>query len=154
MKRRSRSIIVGKGQACPKCGQPMQRLAHPPDWRPKPDAPYHFAYWDRCSPCMRLQHYEDAKVLRRTGPAKPAPAAPPGKKPEVPADTAHVEVWRAAARQALHWRLPRDTSRYRKQWLAEAMGIAIWHVDLAVMDRTELITVVDLCLNKRTPAQS
>lgn len=53
---------VGEGSPCPKCGQTMRRCEHGPEWKPRADQPYYFAYWDKCRPCGHMQHYEAAKV--------------------------------------------------------------------------------------------
>lgn len=41
----------------------MKRYEHGPLWKPKEGQPYYFRYWDKCSRCLHLQHYEVAKVL-------------------------------------------------------------------------------------------
>lgn len=152
MARKPKSLAIGEGGPCPKCSKTMQRFTHPKGWKPKADQPYYFAYWDRCSPCMHLQHYDAAKVMRdgrrSAPPANPSSSA----KPKEPVETADVEVWRAAARQALRWRLGSNTRRSARVWLAEAMGIEIWHADVDKMDRTELITVFDVCMKEKAPA--
>ena len=38
--------------------------------------------------------------------------------------------------------------RYINQWIAQAMDIEPWHVDLDTMDRAELITVFDVCMKE------
>lgn len=52
---------LGRGKPCPKCEKPMQRCGHKDAWKPRPDQPYYFAYWDHCRRCRHIQHYEAAK---------------------------------------------------------------------------------------------
>jgi len=54
--------IIGNGNDCPKCSNPMQRCRHKAEWKPKPRQPHYFQYWDRCRDCRHVQHYECAKV--------------------------------------------------------------------------------------------
>lgn len=54
--------VIGKGNPCPKCAHDMLRWGHPLGWAPKRGQPYYFSYWDRCSRCRHMQHYEVAKV--------------------------------------------------------------------------------------------
>lgn len=56
--------ITGKGSECPKCRELMDRCSHKPEWKPKENQPYYFGFWDRCTPCRHVQHYEAAKVFR------------------------------------------------------------------------------------------
>ena len=151
MKRKAKSVRAGTGAPCPKCANPMERMKHPDGFRPKADAPYYFAWWDRCRPCMHLQHYDEAKRSTKPGP-KPGMKQSTNAKPALPSDDAHVEVWRAAARQAVRWRLGGCGKRYINQWIAQAMDIEPWHVDLDTMDRAELITVFDVCMKEKAPA--
>lgn len=96
---------------------------------------------------MHLQHYDEAKRSTKPGP-KPGMKQSTSAKPTMPPDDAHVEVWRAAARQAVRWRLGGCGKRYINQWIAQAMDIEPWHVDLDTMDRAELITVFDVCMKE------
>lgn len=57
-----KSQIAGTGKNCPKCRKLMVRCEHKPGWKPKPNQPYYFLYWDYCKKCRHLQHYEAAKV--------------------------------------------------------------------------------------------
>jgi hypothetical protein len=57
----AKSVVVGKGNPCPKCGVTMKRYEHEPNWFPKVGG-YGFKYWDRCWPCGHIQHYAEAKV--------------------------------------------------------------------------------------------
>ena len=56
--------IVGLGNSCPKCGEPMQRCMHKEQWQPRPNQAYWFIYWDKCRPCGHIQLYEVAKQYR------------------------------------------------------------------------------------------
>lgn len=69
-------VKVGMGRTCPKCKGKMGRFEHKPEWRPKPKQPYYFKYWDKCGPCKRMQHYEEAKTSCHSAP--PAGPLQPG----------------------------------------------------------------------------
>jgi hypothetical protein len=58
-------IIIGDGFECPKCNKAMQRREHK-EMTPKIlSQPYYFAFWDCCTPCRHMQHYEEAKVYNK-----------------------------------------------------------------------------------------
>ncbi len=65
MSKKQKSVWVGKGKACPKCRKHMERFKHPPEWEPRSDQPYWFSYWDICTSCRHIQHYEAAKVYSK-----------------------------------------------------------------------------------------
>lgn len=54
-------ILIGDGNNCPKCKQPMKRYEHDENWLPRSNS-YYFKYWDTCKGCRRVQHYECAKI--------------------------------------------------------------------------------------------
>ena len=56
-----KSRCIGTGRHCPKCHKLMGRFEHPDHWKPRPTQPYYFTYWDKCTKCRHIQHYEDAK---------------------------------------------------------------------------------------------
>lgn len=64
---RNQIRIKNGGNACPKCGQLMERRG----WRMATEKllakPFYFAQWDRCI-CGHLQHYEKYKVLDKRQP--------------------------------------------------------------------------------------
>lgn len=49
--------IIGFGNECPKCSEPMQRRKH----RAQPDKTFFYSQWDYCIPCKHVQHYEEFK---------------------------------------------------------------------------------------------
>ncbi len=55
-------VKVFGGGVCPKCRVPMQRYEHAPGWRSRSQHSY-FRWWDKCSRCRHLQHYEAARVF-------------------------------------------------------------------------------------------
>ena len=57
-------VTVGTGADCPRCGRPMERRGHADGFIPPPQLKYYFAYWDWCSDCRHVQHYEEAKQYR------------------------------------------------------------------------------------------
>lgn len=63
---KSQRIPIDGGTPCPKCHRPMQRYQHPDGWEPKHQQPYYFVFWDRCSLCGHMQHYEAAKRFLST----------------------------------------------------------------------------------------
>lgn len=127
----------------------MQRMKHRDGHIPKSGAPYFYAWWDKCSPCLHLQHYAEA---RRTTERTPASTRRSGEKPQEPSENADVQVWRAAAHQAVRWKLSGISRFSMKKWIADALGIEHWHVDLDAMDKPELIAVFDACTQEKTPA--
>tara|TARA_R100001530_G_scaffold134845_2_gene110593 strand:+ start:796 stop:1308 length:513 start_codon:yes stop_codon:yes gene_type:complete len=57
-KKKSKSIVIGKGNDCPKCLKVMDRKTHintPVKW--------HYTKWDYCNNCKHLQHYDEFKCL-------------------------------------------------------------------------------------------
>lgn len=56
--RRKSIKIIGQGNDCPKCHQPMERRAH--DLPPK-DKTWFYIKWDVCRKCRHIQHYEEFK---------------------------------------------------------------------------------------------
>lgn len=55
-----KSIIIGDGEDCVKCGTQMQRKAHHP--KESIHTNYHFTWWDYCIRCQRVQHYQQNMV--------------------------------------------------------------------------------------------
>jgi len=56
-------MLLGPGEKCKKCNNPMHRFTHKPEWKPSENQYYFYSYWDKCFRCNILQHYEKAKVL-------------------------------------------------------------------------------------------
>ncbi len=54
MSKSNKAIVVGIGNLCPKCGDPMERRKH----KKRPKSEYFFTEWDYCKPCGHVQHYE------------------------------------------------------------------------------------------------
>lgn len=52
--------VLGKGNACPKCKEPMQRRGHN---NPLEIQAHEFWYWDYCRDCRHVQHYSEARFL-------------------------------------------------------------------------------------------
>lgn len=53
-------IVIGNGNDCPKCRNPMERRSH----REIPQTKtYYFIEWDFCRPCGHLQHYDEFKSI-------------------------------------------------------------------------------------------
>lgn len=59
MKYSNKSIVVGLGDDCPKCNEPMERRKHPNHWTNKKS--FYYIQWDYCNKCKHVQHYEDFK---------------------------------------------------------------------------------------------
>ena len=132
----SRSIKTDiQGDNCPKCKMPTYRWQHAAGFRPSPDAPYYFQYWDRCDDCGFIQHYEDAKVFTNVRSQAPS-------RPKDPPELAEI---RAKAFSALKTRHPMLTSKHRREWLSEKLGIELRYCILAEMDKTELESVLEIC---------
>lgn len=55
----NKAIIIGIGNECPKCKDPMDRRSHPNHWKPKKS--YFYTKWDMCKKCKHIQHYEEFK---------------------------------------------------------------------------------------------
>lgn len=53
-------IIIGNGNECPKCKNPMERRAHREI--PKTET-YYFTEWDYCRNCKHIQLYEEFKSI-------------------------------------------------------------------------------------------
>jgi uncharacterized protein with PIN domain len=60
---RRKGKILREGQPCRKCGTPVVRKEHKPDWRPKPGRSYWFRWWFECTNCKERYMVEAAKVL-------------------------------------------------------------------------------------------
>lgn len=129
--RRSKSIRVGPGDRCPNDGAVMDRFEHEKGFKPRDGQPYYFRHWDRCS-CGHLQHYEDAKVFCGTAPKFGGQSRP-----------LNQDQARAAA--ALRAKLPNATSKKRRRWLAEKMGIEDRYASIADFDAVECATVLEIC---------
>lgn len=61
MKQSNKSIVIGKGNECPKCSKLMERKKHPPHW--KNTKTYFYTEWDYCKPCGHVQHYDEFKSI-------------------------------------------------------------------------------------------
>lgn len=69
-------ILTTDGALCPKCKRVMRRMKHHDNWRPRPEQPFWFEYWDKCPAGHHLQHYEAAKRFAswyKPGEKKPEP---------------------------------------------------------------------------------
>lgn len=130
MSRRASAIDTGPGKKCPTCTSTMRRYNHPPGWEPRQGQPFYFSYWDRCA-CGHIQHYEKAKV---------ALARPAEPEPEI-----KLTPDQKAAAHALNARWPKLTSRRRRQWLADQMGIEERYAIFAGFDSVECETVMAIC---------
>jgi hypothetical protein len=58
----AKRTLIGKGKNCPKCGKPMSRYKHPPEFVPKGE--FFFEQWDTCRPCKHVQLYEEFKCFK------------------------------------------------------------------------------------------
>jgi hypothetical protein len=70
-----KSKRVTDGAKCPKCPRMMERRQHLEKWKPKPHQPFYFSYWDVCTPCRHIQHYEAAKIWVGVVEPEPIPGA-------------------------------------------------------------------------------
>ena len=61
MKLSNKSVIIGIGNECPKCKEPMQRRSHPSHW--KSAKSYFYTQWDFCEKCKHVHHYDDFKSM-------------------------------------------------------------------------------------------
>ncbi len=107
----------------------MDRFEHERGFKPRPGGPFYFRYWDRCG-CGHLQHYEDAKVYAAMQAARPQQTLTP-------------EQLRAS--RALKDRCAGMTSKRRRQWLAEQMGIEERYAIISQFDAVECATVIEIC---------
>ncbi len=57
----NRVLIVGNGENCPSCKNPMQRRKHTLPHPTHSKKAYGFSEWDWCPECRYLQHYERFK---------------------------------------------------------------------------------------------
>ncbi len=54
-------LISAAGQPCRKCGGPVTRHTHEPEWEPKIGQPYYFEWWFKCHQCRTIYMVEAAK---------------------------------------------------------------------------------------------
>lgn len=50
-----------QGNECPKCQRTMRRWRHADEWRPEAGRRWYW-FWDTCSRCKHVQHYDEAKA--------------------------------------------------------------------------------------------
>jgi hypothetical protein len=60
---KSKRVLMGHGQPCPKCTSLMSRYEHSQEWLPRKRQPYYYLFWDYCKECRHVQHYETAKQI-------------------------------------------------------------------------------------------
>lgn len=65
-----RTLITTIGQACRKCGTPVVKRTHKPNWKPKEKQPYYFMWWLKCLGCKNIYMVESAKVFTDYGRAE------------------------------------------------------------------------------------
>jgi len=58
-------VVVGPGNACPKCHLAMERRAHKDISEKVLKQAYYYTTWDYCIACSHLQHYEQYKRYNR-----------------------------------------------------------------------------------------
>jgi hypothetical protein len=106
----------------------MRRFGHPKGWLPRIGQPFYFSWWDRCG-CGHMQHYEEAKVWSDA-------ARPP-----------HRELTKDQLRasRALKDRCAGMTSKKRRRWLAEQMGVDERFAVISEFDAVECATVLEIC---------
>ena len=128
-RRRSSAIDIGPGASCPSCSGKMRRFGHSKWWTPRPGQPFHFKHWDICG-CGHLQHYEDAKVYAANSAVRPQRELTPDQ---------------LTASRALRACCGNMTSKKRRQWLAEQMGIEERYAIISEFDAVECETVIKIC---------
>ena len=127
-RKRSSAVDLGPGAKCPTCNAKMRRRGHPSWWSPRPGQPFYFKYWDSCY-CGHLQHYEEAKVY----------AVPP-QRPQ-----RELTPEQLAASSAVKAKCSGMSSKRRREWLAEQMGIEERYAIISEFDAVECATVLEIC---------
>lgn len=63
----NRNRILGEGEQCKKCRQPMQRRSHEAITEKQLSKPYYYSEWDVCvnKGCRMIQHYDKYKVWNK-----------------------------------------------------------------------------------------
>ncbi len=131
---KSSSIDTGApGDDCPKCGTSMVRREHPKGWVPRIGQPFYYRYWDMCPNCSHLQHYDDAKVYAVARSSTPQRELTPDQ---------------LRASRAIKDRCTGMTSKRRRQWLAEQMGIEERYAIISQFDAVECATVIEICAER------
>ena len=58
-----RKKMTKEGQPCRKCGTPVVRQTHPPEWQVPDDQWYWFRWWFECPNCHQPYMVNAAKVV-------------------------------------------------------------------------------------------
>ena len=57
------NLELRKGEVCPKCKRTMERRNHTGNETAIFRKPFYYEFWDYCSPCRHVQHYDKFKVV-------------------------------------------------------------------------------------------
>ena len=140
---------TGAGQNCPKCSAPMDRRRHTASWRPKAGQPFYYEFWDYCSGCGHLQHYDQAKVWIDLPTDRRVDDGPPDPNPD-----SSIGVARRRVREAVNAHLGLRCNRsLLRAFISTTLGIDLHYAGLNLLDEIECQSVLDRIADMKKPAE-